>query len=106
MPKISKPLPQELRGISEKSVEEAAARIMEGFRVQTHLFTKDELEGLAMLNNLMSDTIKWVVAERRAKGDSWAQIGEILGISKQAAQQRFGKKADKPVVDENIALAG
>ncbi|AIF40668.1 hypothetical protein FA951_04030 [Dermacoccus nishinomiyaensis] len=106
MPKISKPLPQELRGISEKSVEEAAARIMEGFRVQTHLFTKDELEGLAMLNNLMSDTIKWVVAERRAKGDSWAQIGESLGISKQAAQQRFGKKADKPVVDENIALAG
>jgi len=79
---------------------------MEGFRVQTHLFTKDELEGLAMLNNLMSDTIKWVVAERRAKGDSWAQIGESLGISKQAAQQRFGKKADKPVVDENIALAG
>lgn len=106
MPKISKPLPQELRGISEKSVEEAAARIMEGFRVQTHLFTKDELEGLAMLNSLMSDTIKWVVAERRAKGDSWAQIGESLGISKQAAQQRFGKKADKPVVDENIALAG
>ena len=99
MPKISKPLPQELRGISEKSVEEAAARIMEGFRVQTHLFTKDELEGLAMLNSLMSDTIKWVVAERRAKGDSWAQIGESLGISKQAAQQRFGKKADKPVVD-------
>ena len=106
MPKISKPLPQELRGISEKSVEEAAARIMEGFRVQTHLFTKDELEGLAMLNSLMSDTIKWVVAERRAKGDSWAQIGESLGISKQAAQQRFGKKADMPVVDENIALAG
>ena len=106
MPKISKPLPQELRGISEKSVEEAAARIMEGFRVQTHLFTKDELEGLAMLNSLMSDTIKWVVAERRAKGDSWAHIGESLGISKQAAQQRFGKKADKPVVDENIALAG
>lgn len=106
MPKISKPLPQELRGISEKSVEEAAARIMEGFRVQTHLFTKDELEGLAMLNSLMADTIKWVVAERRAKGDSWSQIGRSLGISKQAAQQRFGKNAKEPVVSEDAALAG
>lgn len=106
MPKISKPLPDELRGISEKTVEEAAARIMEGFRVQSHLFTKDELEGLAMLNSLMSDTIKWVVAERRAKGDSWSEIGRSLGISKQAAQQRFGKKAPKPAVREEIALKG
>lgn len=104
MPKISKPLPESLRGISEKTVEEAAARIMEGFRVQTHLFTKDELEGLAMLNSLMSDTIKWVVDERRAQGASWSEIGRALGISKQAAQQRFGKKAAKPAISEEIAL--
>lgn len=106
MPKISKPLPDELRGKTDKTVEEAAAKIMEGFRVQTHLFTKDELEGLAMLNSLMSDTIKWVVAERRAAGASWSDIGKSLGISKQAAQQRFGKKAEPPVVSEEIALAG
>lgn len=104
MPKISKPLPESLRGISEKTVEEAAARIMEGFRVQTHLFTKDELEGLAMLNSLMSDTIKWVVDERRAQGASWSEIGRALGISKQAAQQRFGKKSAKPTISEKIAL--
>lgn len=106
MSNISKPLPHELRGKSEKTVEEAAAKIMEGFRVQSCLFTKDELEGLAILNTLMTDTIKWVVAERRDKGDSWSAIGKSLGISKQAAQQRFGKKAQPPVVTEDIALAG
>ena len=31
------------------------------------------------------------VQEARANGDSWAIIGTALGISKQAAQERFGK---------------
>lgn len=30
------------------------------------------------------------VAEARAGGQSWSQIGSQLAISKQAAQQRFG----------------
>ena len=29
------------------------------------------------------------VAEARANGESWALIGMVLGVSKQAAQQRF-----------------
>ena len=28
----------------------------------------------------------------RAEGASWTEIGKVLGISKQAAQQRFGKE--------------
>ncbi len=30
------------------------------------------------------------VAAARAAGSSWTSIGRVLGISKQAAQQRFG----------------
>lgn len=30
-----------------------------------------------------------LVAMARAEGDTWEQIGETLGITKQAAQQRF-----------------
>ncbi|MBU8834573.1 hypothetical protein [Mycolicibacterium goodii] len=33
------------------------------------------------------------VAEARAAGDTWAMIGTALGISRQAAYQRFGKVA-------------
>ena len=31
------------------------------------------------------------VREARAAGASWSQIGDALGVTKQAAQMRFGK---------------
>ena len=33
------------------------------------------------------------VADARANGRSWAKIGLALGISRQAAQERFGNRA-------------
>ncbi|TPG16651.1 hypothetical protein EAH87_13405 [Sphingomonas koreensis] len=36
---------------------------------------------------------RWIDAGRRA-GMSWAEIGALIGISKQAAQQRFGGAGD------------
>lgn len=33
-----------------------------------------------------------LVAEARSQGSDWAEIGEALGTSKQAAQQRYGEK--------------
>ena len=39
---------------------------------------------------------RWIEASRRA-GFSWADIGALIGISKQAAQQRFG--GSEPVAD-------
>jgi len=32
------------------------------------------------------------VAAARAKGRPWSQIGMVLGVSRQAAQERFGSK--------------
>lgn len=40
-------------------------------------------EGLAM-----------TVAQARGAGNSWAQIGQVLGVSRQAAFQRFGRPTD------------
>lgn len=43
----------------------------------------------------MSDRVDWamlsVVGEARAHGMSWQAIGNALGVSKQAAQQRFAR---------------
>lgn len=35
--------------------------------------------------------LREAVASARAAGDSWFTIGMALGVSKQAAQKRFGK---------------
>lgn len=35
--------------------------------------------------------LRSLVAQARAEGASWEQVGHALGITKQAAQQRFGK---------------
>lgn len=44
---------------------------------------RDAEEGLAM-----------TVAQARGAGNSWAQIGQVLGVSRQAAFQRFGRPTD------------
>jgi hypothetical protein len=36
--------------------------------------------------------LRQAVADARAAGDSWAVVGAALGVSKQAAQQRFGHR--------------
>lgn len=38
--------------------------------------------------------LRRAVAEARAHGDSWGTIGMVLGVSRQAAQQRFGSAQD------------
>lgn len=34
--------------------------------------------------------IKWMTDEARSAGASWQQIGDALGVTRQAAQMRFG----------------
>ena len=52
------------------------------------------LSKIAALNELQSvsnNTIKDYVADARAGFASWTQIGDALDVTKQAAQQRYGK---------------
>lgn len=59
-----------------------------------HADTPEEgrLLGLARASTLLDELIREEVAAARADGFlSWAQIGAALGMSKQAAQQRYGR---------------
>ena len=62
------------------------------------------LHALTQLADLR-ERVDWamlsVVGEARAAGVSWAAIGAALGVTKQAAQQRFA-----PYVQEALARAG
>lgn len=42
------------------------------------------------LSVIVDDTLTALVVQARAEGHTWAQVGEILRVSRQAAFQRFG----------------
>ena len=50
----------------------------------------DALADLAFLSAHLDHTIRESVTGLRARGYSWADIGLQLGVTKQAAQQRWG----------------
>ena len=47
------------------------------------------LEGVAQMTKRVDKRFKSTVEELRSRGNSWAKIGETLGISRQAAWERF-----------------
>lgn len=48
----------------------------------------EALEGLAELALIVEGATATAMANLHGQGFSWQQIGEVLGVSKQAAQQR------------------
>jgi hypothetical protein len=50
----------------------------------------EALTDMVALSSVLDDAITEAVIGLRAHGYSWAEIGQRLGISRQAAQQRWG----------------
>lgn len=53
-----------------------------------------QLAALAYLQEQIGYVVWDIVDRERKSGQSWANIGDALGVSRQAAQQRYGTKAD------------
>lgn len=74
------------------------------------------LEAMAAATALIGQlqgTCRWMTAEARKQGASWADVGGALGITRQAAWEGFRKYADDPAHEpwqrmraEYQALAG
>lgn len=68
---------------------------------------EDDSEGQVMraiaatrsLDLIVEDTLHALVTRARAAGHTWAEIGEMLHVSRQAAFQRFGGAALSTVAD-------
>lgn len=53
---------------------------------------------------VVSRILSQAVSSARADGHSWAAIGEVLGLSRQAVQQRFGAALAEPAEPEQRRL--
>jgi hypothetical protein len=53
------------------------------------------------LDTIVQDTLRALVEQARAAGHTWAEIGELLHVSRQAAFQRFGG-GRKPSAEDEI----
>lgn len=49
------------------------------------------LRQIASARKYLEDAERWAVAEMRADDVPWSTIGTALGVTRQAAQMRFGK---------------
>lgn len=92
---VKEPLTQKSRKRREKSVDEYLGMLTRMMRAAVpRVAEADEVE-LAQLVKLR-DTLDEVIAEavhgQRSCGRSWAYIGDALGISRQAAYDRWGKR--------------
>lgn len=57
------------------------------------------------LDMIVEDTLRALVDQARAAGHTWAEIGEILHVSRQAAFQRFGGARPESAPEEEAIAA-
>jgi hypothetical protein len=67
-----------------------ARRIIRAYARRVATGDVEALTDMVNLSTLLDDAIAQAVTGLRAHGYSWADIGQRLGISRQAAQQRWG----------------
>jgi hypothetical protein len=56
------------------------------------------------LETIVDDTLRALVEQARAAGHTWAEIGEILHVSRQAAFQRFGGGRRPPAGEDAVEV--
>lgn len=50
-----------------------------------------ELIQLVALQEQLNQAVKYAIKGQRSQGRSWSHIGDVLGISRQGAFQRYGE---------------
>jgi hypothetical protein len=55
------------------------------------------------LDMIVEDTLRALVEQARGAGHTWAEIGELLHVTRQAAFQRFGG-GTSPIAEDGVAV--
>ena len=86
--------PKRRRPVTENSEYAAfAQRVLRAYSRRVATGDVDSLAYMVSLADDINDAIAQAVSGLRGSGYSWAEIGARLGISRQAAQKRWGRQA-------------
>jgi hypothetical protein len=85
------------RPVTENSEYAAfARRVLRAYSRRVAIGDVDSLAHMISLADDINDAISQAVSGLRDTGYSWAEIGSRLGITRQAAQQRWGRTGSAP----------
>ncbi len=96
------------RTVENTAFDAFARRILRAYARRVAAGDVEALPGLAMLASEVDTVVRDAVRALRKSpySYSWDEIGSRLGVSRQAAQMRYGEKSDRVTLDRRITQAG
>lgn len=82
-----------MSGVETPEYASFCRRIIRAYARRVAEADEVDLEDMLKVRDEMDAAIRAAVEGMRARGESWSYIGKGLGISKQGAEQRYGRKA-------------
>ena len=96
------------RTVENSDFDAFARRILRAYARRVAAGDIEALPGLAMLVSEVDTVVRESVRALRKPpyGYSWDELGQRLGVSRQAVQMRYGEKADRVTLDRRITEPG
>jgi hypothetical protein len=100
-----KPRKRSKRGVENPEFDAFVRRILHAYARRVAAGDVEALRLLAQLSSEVDTVCRLAVAGLR-KSYSWSEIADRLGVSKQAAQQRYGDATERHALDRRLLEAG
>ena len=96
------------RGVENREFDAFVRRILRAYARRVANGDVEALRSLAALSSEVDAVTRIAVAGLRQPpySYSWSEIADRLGVSKQAAQMRYGEKPDRGVLDRRLLECG
>lgn len=94
------------RDVENDQFDAFVRRILRAYARRVASGDVEALRTLVTLTSELDATVRLAVAGLREVPYSWAEIANRLGVSRQAAQMRYGNREDRGALDQRLTAAG
>jgi len=89
---VNRTLTRRRRYVDTQDYAAMVRRILRAYATRVAQADDPDLTEMVELRTILDDLIADAIAGLRSHGYTWTQIGAALNITKQAAQQRYGRR--------------